>query len=194
MNFKLIDTKSPIEGILLIEPTVYGDDRGFFMETFSEKAFHEMGIMEKFVQENHSRSKRGVLRGMHLQRWNSQGKLIRVMRGSVYDVAVDLRPDSPTYGQWFAAEISAKNHLMMYIPPQFAHGFLALEDDTDFSYKCTDYYTPQAESGVVWNDQNIAIDWQLEHYGIKKEELIIAPRDSQFPTLKNIDKEKLWVY
>ncbi len=153
--------RTPIDGLLLIEPRVFHDERGYFFESFSEKQFSEhTGLALKFVQDNESMSQKGVLRGLHLQVPPfAQGKLVRVSRGSVYDVAVDLRMYSPTYGQWYGAELSAENKRQLFIPPGFAHGFAVLEDYTIFTYKCTGYYHKESERCIQWNDPHLAITW-----------------------------------
>lgn len=190
-KFKAIPT--PIEGLLVIEPTVFGDKRGFFLETYSERDFLEIGIDAHFVQDNHSKSGRGVLRGLHFQREHTQGKLVRVTAGSVLDVAVDLRPESRTYGASHSVELSADNHRMFYVPPRFAHGFLTLEDNTEFLYKCTDYYHPESDSGIMWNDQVLAIDWQFERYGIDERHLNISDKDKKHQGFNQIIPSTLWV-
>lgn len=154
---RLIETA--IAGPLIIEPKVFGDARGFFMETWNAAAFGEAGLDLAFVQDNHSRSQKGVLRGLHFQNPGPQGKLVRVARGAVFDVAVDLRAASPTFGQWVGVELSAANNRMFWVPEGFAHGFLTLEDDTDFFYKCTAPYAPQSEHTLAWNDPAVGIDW-----------------------------------
>ncbi|MGL5543258.1 MAG: dTDP-4-dehydrorhamnose 3,5-epimerase [Fusobacteriaceae bacterium] len=189
-KFNRIETG--IEGLVVIQPTVFGDERGFFMESYSRKDFAEIGIEIEFVQDNHSKSRKGVLRGLHFQTEMAQGKLVRVTAGSVYDVAVDLRKGSPTFGKWYGIELSAANKTQFYIPPGFAHGFLTLEDDTEFLYKCTDYYAPQYDSGVLWNDPEIGIEWNLEKYGICAEDLLLSAKDGVQQTLgefvrKNIE-------
>ena len=138
---------------------MFGDARGFFLETFRESLFEQSGVASHFVQDNCSRSRRGTLRGLHYQTVQPQGKLVRVMRGKVFDVAVDIRRGSPNFGQWFGLELDDVDHRMLYIPPNFAHGFLVLSDEADFVYKCTDYYHPQSEQGVIWNDPAIGIVW-----------------------------------
>lgn len=189
-KFKAIQT--PIEGLLIIEPTVLGDARGFFQETYSERDFAGLGITEHFVQDNHSKSGRGVLRGMHFQREHTQGKLVRVVAGSVLDVAVDLRPDSRTYGASHAVELSAENKRMFYVPPRFAHGFLTLENNTEFVYKCTDYYDPESDGGIMWNDQVLNIDWRFEQYGIDQKYLNISEKDKKHPGFNQINPKELW--
>lgn len=150
-----------IPDVLIIEPQVFGDERGFFMETWNAESFRGLGLDVEFVQDNHSRSNRGTLRGIHYQLPRPQGKLVRVTAGSVFDVALDMRRSSATFGQWAGVELSAENKRMLWIPAGFGHGFLALEDGTDFVYKCTDYYSPQDECCLRWNDPEIGIDWPL---------------------------------
>lgn len=157
---KIIETALP--GVLIIEPRVFGDARGFFMETWNAKAFADAGLDLAFVQDNHSRSQKGVLRGLHFQNPGPQGKLVRVAQGSVYDVAVDLRASSPTFGQWVGVELSATNKRMFWVPEGFAHGFLTLEDDTDFLYKCTAPYAPASEFTLAWDDPAVGIKWPVE--------------------------------
>jgi dTDP-4-dehydrorhamnose 3,5-epimerase len=158
---KVIDTTIP--DVKIIEPEVFGDDRGFFYESFNRKRFREhTGLDTDFVQDNHSKSGRGVLRGLHYQIEQAQGKLVRVVSGSVFDVAVDIRRSSATFGQWVGITLSAENFRQMWIPPGFAHGFLVLEDDTEFLYKTTDFYAPEHERTIQWNDPDLAIDWPLD--------------------------------
>lgn len=184
---KFKKTETPIEGLIVIDPTVFGDARGFFMETYAKRDYDALfGNEVEFVQDNHSKSRRGVLRGLHFQTQHSQGKLIRVVAGAVYDVAVDLRPESPTYGQWYGVELSAENKRQFYVPPHFAHGFLTLEDNTEFLYKCTEYYYPQFDAGVRWNDPQIGVDWRLEQYGFRPEELLLSDKDRVQPLLAEI--------
>ncbi|HCM4285077.1 dTDP-4-dehydrorhamnose 3,5-epimerase [Klebsiella quasipneumoniae] len=155
---KVIDTK--IADVKIIEPKVFGDSRGFFLETFEKKRYQEMlNIEYDFVQDNHSRSTKGVLRGLHYQTQNAQGKLVRVVRGEVFDVAVDIRPNSPTYGEWQGVILSEENKNQFWIPPGLAHGFLVLSDIADFEYKCTDYYNPGFEGCLIWNDPDVGIKW-----------------------------------
>lgn len=153
--------KTAIEGVLVFEPKLFGDERGFFMESFNQRLFDDaVGAPVAFVQDNHSRSARGVLRGLHFQRApHAQGKLVRVAAGAVFDVAVDIRPGSATYGRWVGVELSADNHRQLWIPPGLAHGFLVLSDSADFLYKTTDYYAPQAEGSLRWDDPDLAIAW-----------------------------------
>jgi dTDP-4-dehydrorhamnose 3,5-epimerase len=153
----IIETALP--DVLIIEPRVFGDTRGFFMETWNAKGFADAGLDLAFVQDNHSRSQKGVLRGIHFQNPGPQGKLVRVTKGAVFDVAVDLRASSPTFGKWVGIELSAENRRMFWVPEGFGHGFLTLEDDTDFLYKCTAPYTPQSEHTLMWNDPAVGIEW-----------------------------------
>ena len=148
-----------IEGLCIIEPAVHGDSRGYFMETYNQNDMRENGLDMVFVQDNQSRSSKGVLRGLHFQKQFPQGKLVRVIRGSVFDVAVDLRKSSQTYGKWFGVELTEENKKQFYIPEGFAHGFLVLSDIAEFCYKCTDFYHPGDEGGIAWNDPEIGIDW-----------------------------------
>ena len=156
-NFNFIETK--IKDLYIIEPKVFGDDRGYFMESYNRRDFVEAGLDMVFVQDNESKSKKGVLRGMHFQTKFTQGKLVRATQGEVYDVAVDLRKGSPTYGQWEGVLLSAENKRQFYVPEGFAHGFLVLSDIAEFCYKCTDFYHPGDEGGLAWNDQEIGIEW-----------------------------------
>ncbi len=151
--------KTEIPDVLILEPKVFGDERGFFLESYNKKSIEDAGIRHEFVQDNHSRSTRGVLRGLHYQIKQPQGKLVRVTVGEVFDVAVDLRKSSPTFGRWVGFELSAENKRMAWIPPGFAHGFLVLSDVAEFLYKVTDYYAPEYEQSIVWNDPDIAIAW-----------------------------------
>ena len=155
-------TRCAVDGPLIIEPQVFGDERGFFMESWSAAKFAAAGLDLDFVQDNHSRSQKGVLRGMHFQNPGAQGKLVRVVSGAVFDVAVDLRRSSPTFGQWVGVELSATNKRMFWVPKGFAHGFLTLEDDTDFLYKCDAPYAPQNEHSLAWDDPDVGIDWPLD--------------------------------
>ena len=158
----MIVTDTAIADVKLIEPRVFGDDRGFFLESWNQSAFEAEGIAARFVQDNHSRSARGVLRGLHYQMSPAQGKLVRVVAGAVFDVAVDMRKSSPTFGQWVGYELSAQNHRMLWVPQGFAHGFLTLEDGTDFLYKCTDFYAPASEHCLAWDDPAVGVEWPLD--------------------------------
>jgi dTDP-4-dehydrorhamnose 3,5-epimerase len=157
---RVIDTKIP--DVKLLEPQVFGDERGFFMETFRDEWFKENVANRTFVQENHSKSVKGVLRGLHYQTENTQGKLVRVISGAVFDVAVDMRENSPTFGQWIGEILSAENKRQLWIPEGFAHGFYVMTDEAEFVYKCTDYYNPKAEHSLIWNDEIVGIEWPLE--------------------------------
>ena len=158
---QIIDTK--IQGAVIIEPKVYGDHRGFFLETYRDQQYRDQAKIElPFVQDNHSRSSRGVLRGLHFQQTKPQGKLVRVVRGEVFDVGVDLRKDSPTFGNWQGVWLSEDNHRQLWLPPGLAHGFIVTSDSADFEYKCTDYYDPNDEGCLIWNDPDIGIDWPSE--------------------------------
>ncbi|MGM9979555.1 MAG: dTDP-4-dehydrorhamnose 3,5-epimerase [Clostridium sp.] len=180
-NFKFTETK--IKGVYIIEPKVFGDNRGYFMETYNKEHFAEAGLTMNFVQDNESSSSKGVLRGLHFQTKHTQGKLVRVTKGEVFDVAVDLRKGSPTYGQWEGVVLSAENKKQFYIPEGFAHGFLVLSDHAIFNYKCTDFYCPEGEGGVLWNDPDIGIEWPLD--GI--DNIILSEKDKVHPTLKDLN-------
>lgn len=175
--------KTDIEGVLIIEPTVHGDSRGYFMESFSERDFAaQTGLEVRFVQDNESCSRRGVLRGLHFQREpHAQAKLVRVVSGRVLDVAVDIRPESPTFGKYVAVELSGTNHRQLFIPKGFAHGYVVLEEDTVFQYKCDEFYHPESEDGIAWNDPQIAIRWPLA-----ESEIILSEKDSNRPTLSEL--------
>ena len=187
-KFKKIETS--IEGVYIIEPTVFGDSRGYFMETYSKPDFEELGLNYNFVQDNQSKSKKGVLRGLHFQKENTQSKLVRVIKGEVFDVAVDLRPASKTYGKWEGAILSSENKKMFLIPKGFAHGFLVLSDEAEFTYKCDDIYNHEAEGGLMWNDPDVGIDWPLGN--IKVEELLTSEKDSKWPSLQELRKTDLF--
>ncbi len=180
-------TETELSGVLLIEPDVYGDARGYFLETWNQARYHELGIAAKFVQDNLSYSGRGVLRGLHFQNPNPQGKLVYVLQGEVFDVAVDIRGGSPTFGHWVGAPLSAKNKHQFYIPPGLAHGFCVTSETALFTYKCTDFYNPQADGSILWNDPDIAIDWPID-------EPILAEKDRKAPTLNNLPTERLVPY
>ena len=165
-------TSTKLDGCLILEPDVYDDPRGFFMESFNAKTFRDVtGINVNFVQDNHSQSSKGVLRGLHYQKLNPQGKLVRVSRGSVFDVAVDIRTDSSTYGHWIGVELSESNNLQLWIPEGFAHGFLVTSEIADFQYKCTNYYLPEDEGSIHWKDPDLNIKWpsNLEIFVSKKD-------------------------
>lgn len=173
-------TKTPIEGLLIIEPTVFGDERGYFYESFNKEKFKEItGEEVDFVQDNQSLSAKNIVRGLHFQHPPyAQGKLVRVIKGAVIDVAVDIRKNSPTYGEHFALELSEENKKMFWIPPGFAHGFSSLEDDTIFAYKCTNYYNKESEDSIYWDDADLNIDWQVKNP-------IISEKDSEKKLFKN---------
>ena len=181
---KITVTPCDIEGLYVIEPTVFKDERGYFVETYNQNDMKEAGLDMVFVQDNQSMSTRGVLRGLHFQKQFPQGKLVRVVRGKVFDVAVDLRSDSKTYGKWFGVELSAENMKQFYIPEGFAHGFLVLSDEAEFCYKCTDFYHPGDEGGPAWNDSEIGVEWPLEE-GV---DLIISEKDQKWKGLKDTFK------
>ncbi len=159
-----------IPEVLLIEPDVFGDDRGFFMESWHQKKYAEAGLGLNFVQDNHSRSTAGVLRGLHYQLRRPQGKLVRVVTGAVFDVVVDIRVGSPSFGQWLGVELSEKNRLELYVPPGFAHGFCVLSDTADFLYKCTDFYAPDDERGILWSDPDLGINWPTRNFTISQKD------------------------
>lgn len=170
-------TKTDLPGVLIIEPQSFGDERGFFLETFQAERYRALaGISAAFVQDNHSRSKRGVLRGLHLQKQHPQGKLVRAARGEIFDVAADIDPRSSTFGRWVGVTLSDTNHRQLWIPPGYAHGFVVLSDVADFEYKCTDYWHSQSEAGVIWNDPDLAIAWPIENP-------TLSERDKRLPTL-----------
>jgi dTDP-4-dehydrorhamnose 3,5-epimerase len=173
--------KTKLEGAIIIEPKVFGDHRGFFMETFQKSRYKEAGITLDFVQDNHSRSTKGVLRGLHFQKTKPQGKLVRVVQGEVFDVAVDIRKNSPTYGQWEGVLLTEENKRQFYVPPGFAHGFVVLSDTADFEYKCTDYYDPTDEGSLLWNDPDLAIDWPIK-------DVQLSEKDKNAPSLVDFSK------
>ena len=171
-----------IPDVLIIEPRVFGDDRGFFFESFNQKIFEEKtGFEAKFVQDNHSRSEKNVLRGLHYQIQQPQGKLVRVVTGKVLDVAVDIRKNSPTFGQWVSCLLTAENKKQFWVPPKFAHGFVVLSDTADFLYKTTEYYAPEHERAILWNDPDLGIDWQIEG------EPILSSKDRSAKLLKDAE-------
>ncbi len=175
--------ETPIQNLLIIEPKIWRDDRGHFFESYNSKAFENAGIDADFVQDNQSFSQKGALRGLHAQAHPfAQGKLVRVIQGEVLDVAVDIRKDSETFGQHFNIKLSGDNFRMLWVPPGFLHGFVTLEDDTIFSYKCTNLYHKASELGVIWNDPDLGIDW-----GIKSEEAILSPKDLLLPKFKDLE-------
>jgi dTDP-4-dehydrorhamnose 3,5-epimerase len=184
MPYQVMQT--PLEGVLVLEPKVFGDARGFFFESFNARDFEQAtGLKETFVQDNHSKSAKGVLRGMHYQTRHAQGKLVRVTQGSVFDVAVDIRKGSPTYGQWFGLELSADNKKQLWIPAGLAHGFLVIGDSAEFLYKTTDYYYPEFEASLLWNDAQVGIDWPL--HLIDGALPLLATKDANATSLKDLD-------
>ena len=183
-------TRLSIPEVVLIEPKVFGDARGFFFESFNQKAFNEAtGTNHQFVQDNHSRSSRGVLRGLHYQIQQAQGKLVRVARGAVFDVAVDIRGSSPTFGQWVGAELTEDNQHQLWVPPGFAHGFVVLSESADFLYKTTDYYAPQHERSIAWNDPSIGISWPALAQG---QQPLLSAKDSAAPLLASLGTDALF--
>lgn len=176
-KFKKVET--PIKDLYVIEPVVFGDERGYFLETYNYKDFIDIGIDKVFVQDNQSKSKQGVLRGMHFQHEHQQAKLIKTISGEIYDVAVDLRSNSHTFGKWFGIILSAENKKQFYIPEGFAHGFLVLSKEAEITYKCSDYYHPEFEDGFLWNDEGIGINWPLE----KIEKVILSEKDVRWKKL-----------
>ena len=173
---KISETELP--GVLLLEPKRFGDDRGFFMELFHAKRYTEAGIPGPFVQDNFSRSAKGILRGLHFQQPHAQGKLVQVFAGTVYDVAVDIRRGSPTFGKWVGVELSADNRRQLWVPAGFAHGFCVLSESADFHYKCTELYSPASEHGIAWNDPDLGIPWPVKSP-------LLSPKDSAAPRLKD---------
>ena len=181
--------QTPLPGVVVVEPRVFGDERGFFVETFREEVLQAAGVDVRFVQDNQSRSRRGVLRGLHYQLVQPQGKLVRVASGRVFDVAVDVRVGSPHFGQWFGIELDDIAHRQLYVPPGFAHGFLVLSDVADFVYKCTDYYHPASEQGIVWNDPSIGIAWPSA--GVAPQ---LSAKDAASPRLHEQARDRLPAY
>lgn len=181
---KIKVTTCEIEGLKVIEPTVFVDERGYFVETYNQNDFVEAGIDCKFVQDNQSSSKKGVLRGLHFQKEFSQDKLVRVISGEVFDVAVDLREGSTTYGKWFGVILSAENKKQFFIPKNFAHGFLVLSETAEFAYKCTDFYHPNDEGGIIWNDPDIGIEWPIP----EDLELVLSEKDTKWEGISALKK------
>lgn len=176
----MIVEKTPIEGVLLVKPKVFGDKRGFFVETWQKKRYEEAGINLPFVQDNHSMSTKGILRGLHFQKKHPQGKLVMVSQGEVFDVAVDLRKDSPTFGQWFGALLTAENQHQLWVPPGMAHGFVVLSETAHFHYKCTDYYHPEDEGSIRWNDPDVDVKWPISF------EPVVSEKDAKAPFFADI--------
>ena len=171
--------KTDIDGVIIVEPTVFGDDRGYFMETYNYNDFCAGGIDVTFVQDNQSKSRKGVLRGLHFQKNYSQSKLVRVISGAVFDVAVDMRKGSPTYGKWVGVELSAENKRQFFIPKNFAHGFLVLSDEAEFVYKCDEFYHPEDEGGLAWNDPEVGVEWPITD----DMEVLLSEKDKKNPKL-----------
>jgi len=186
---KSIETSLP--GVIVFEPKIFKDKRGFFLETYREDLMRQAGVNVKFVQDNHSRSSRGVLRGLHYQITHAQGKLVQVTSGAVFDVAVDVRSDSPYFGKWYGTQLDEESMRMMYIPPGFAHGFVVLSEVADFIYKCTDYYNPDFEQGIAWDDPDIGIDWNISSIN---SEVYLSERDRNNVTLNEQSLDKLPIY
>lgn len=182
-----LEPHKELPDVLVIEPKVFGDARGFFLETYNQERYAQAGLDVRFVQDNMSASKRGILRGMHLQHPGGQGKLVSVVVGKVYDVALDVRQGSPTFGRWAGFELSGDDHRQVYIPPGFAHGFCVLSERAIFTYKCTDFYRPEAELGVIWNDPDVGIDWPMESPELSE-------KDRVHPRLADIDPQRLPKY
>ena len=178
----VIETKLP--GVIILEPDVFKDDRGFFLETWNQSRYEKAGIRETFVQDNAAFSQKGILRGLHFQHPRSQGKLVQVLSGEVLDVAVDIRVGSPAFGQWIGVVLSGENHKQMYIPPGFAHGYCVTSETALFSYKCTDFYSPNTEHGIIWNDPDLNIEWAIENP-------LISPKDAAYASLKDLPPDTL---
>lgn len=178
--------KTPIKDLYVIEPTVFGDHRGYFMETYQYEEFKSAGLDMVFVQDNQSKSKKGVLRGLHYQTRNSQGKLVRVVKGEVFDVGVDLRKGSETFGQWYGVLLTEENKKMFYVPEGFAHGFVVMSDSAEFVYKCTNYYDPTSEAGLMWNDPDIGIEWPIP----EDMEILLSEKDKIHPSFKEYCENK----
>ncbi len=181
-NFNFIKTE--IDGVIIVEPKVFGDSRGYFMETYQASAFKEAGILSDFVQDNQSKSRKGVLRGLHFQNNYPQAKLVRVIKGEVFDVAVDLRKGSETYGKWVGVLLSDENKRQFYVPRGFAHGFLVLSEEAEFVYKCDDFYHPEDEGGVMWDDPDIGIEWPK----LDGAEILLSEKDKKHPKFKELDR------
>lgn len=182
---KLIETNLP--GVVVVVPDVMKDERGFFLESYNANKYEKLGITTRFVQDNHSRSVKGTLRGLHFQNPKGQGKLVRVIQGEVFDVAVDVRAGSPTFKKWFGTILNDQNMHQMYIPAGFAHGFVVLSDTAEFEYKCTEFYAPECEMGIAWNDPDIAIDWPVKTP-------LLSAKDKSYPPLSQIPAGKLPLY
>lgn len=174
-----------IEGVVLLTPRVFGDHRGFFMETYNKQAFADAGVLLEFVQDNHSKSHKGILRGLHYQVNHEQAKLVRCLQGEIFDVAVDIRSDSPTYGQWVGEILSSENKCQLLVPTGFAHGFQVLSESAEVAYKCTDIYSPQDERGIMWNDPDLAIQWP------GGTDVVLSDKDTKHPLFKDIDTSEI---
>ena len=181
---QIIVTRTNLDNVLLIEPQLFIDSRGFFVESYNKKDFSVAGIIDEFVQDNHSKSQKGVLRGLHFQYPHSQGKLVRVLKGSIYDVVVDIRIGSPTYGMHIGVLLNERSPKMLFVPLGFAHGFLVLEDNTEVMYKVTDWYYPQGDAGLLWNDPALKISWPLKEFGV--ENPILSEKDTHHPKLSEL--------
>ena len=187
MKFKKIETG--VKDLFIIEPQIFEDSRGFFLESYNYNTFKEIGIDNIFVQDNHSKSLKGVLRGLHFQKDEySQAKLISILRGSILDIVVDLRENSETFGECFSIELNEKDKRMLFIPKYFAHGYLTLEDNTEIFYKCDNFYNPKSEAGIMWNDRDLNIEWNFKKYGINENELIISEKDKKNMSFKEYKK------
>ena len=184
MAIKFNITKTELAGVLVIEPAVYGDSRGFFLETFNQKRYAEAGLDRRFLQDNHSRSSRGVLRGLHYQLNHPQGKLVMAIKGEIFDVAVDIRRGSPTFGKWVGVNLSEENHKQLFVPEGFAHGFCVLSETADVIYKCTEVFTPGDDYGILWSDETVGIDWPIS-------EPSLSEKDAKNPRLAEVDTNLL---
>ncbi|ALF20443.1 dTDP-4-dehydrorhamnose 3,5-epimerase [Fusobacterium nucleatum] len=181
--------QTEIKDLFIIEPQIFEDNRGYFFESYNYNTFKEIGIDNIFVQDNHSKSLKGVLRGLHFQKGEySQAKLISILRGSILDIVVDLRKNSETFGKYFSIELNEKNKKVLFIPKNFAHGFLTLEDNTEIFYKCDNFYNPQSEAGIIWDDSDLNIEWNLKKYKINESELIISEKDKKNTSFKEYKK------
>jgi len=187
-KFRKIETF--IEDLFIIEPSIFGDSRGFFMETYNRKEFNNLEIDVEFVQDNHSKSRKGILRGLHFQTKNPQAKLVRVIRGGIFDIAVDLRKKSSTYARYFGTELTEENKKMLFIPKGFGHGFLSLTEEVEVVYKASDYYSPDHESGIIWNDPTLDIQWPFKENEIKKPK--ISLKDSKLSKLEDLEEVQIF--
>ena len=183
----LKSSDSPLAGVVVVEPVVFHDERGFFMETYHRQKYRSLGIDVAFVQDNHSHSQQGVLRGLHYQLGHPQDKLVCALGGTIFDVAVDLRQGSPTFGRWHGTELSAANHRQLFIPKGFAHGFCVLSETADILYKCSDFYSPADEQGLLWSDPDLNIQWPLR-------DPILSAKDAAYPPLSQLPRERLPIY